>query len=94
MRLKDPELIALQERIKTILPRILGPSPAQPVGVILQTGTAEGSVNVRFSLEGGSHEPGAQLVLSEQVAILKKLPDLALADFLARGVKRVLTPEE
>jgi hypothetical protein len=94
-----PEVKALQDRLNKMLPRIVGESPDRPVKILVQTGTPREIVNVRLWYDargtvGVDYEPDKGLVVSRSLSELTKLPDLALADFLAKEVKRLLYPEE
>jgi hypothetical protein len=91
-----PEVKALQDRLDKLLPRIEGDSPVRPVKILVQTGNPPEIVNVNFSYaargEGEDYEPGKGLLLSRKLSELAALPNLALADFLAGAVKRLLSP--
>jgi hypothetical protein len=92
-----PEVKALQDRLNKLLPRIEGDSPVRPVKILVQTGNPPEIVNVNLSYaargESKDAESGKGLVLSRKLSELTALPDLALADFLAGAVKRLLNPE-
>src|SRR5216684_8175713 len=90
-----PEVKGLQDRLERMLPRIVSEAPDRPVKILVQTGSQEDSVNVRLWYDaqgamGVDYEADKGLVLSRSLSELTRLPDLALADFLAGAVKRLL----
>ena len=93
----DAEIEAIQERADKVLPRLVGESPNRAVMVLVRRGEREGSALVQLSYpargEVKDYEPGKQLILTGDVALLTKWTDLAFADFLAKAVKKLLTPE-
>ena len=93
----DVEVIAIQERLKKHLPRVLGKSPDRPVNALVRRGEERDTVLVRFWYDDrGTHphdyEAGRQLALSERLHRLTTLPDLAFVDWLTKCVTRLLHP--
>jgi hypothetical protein len=94
----DAEIRAIQGRVDKVLPRLVGDAPDRPVKVLVRRGEKEGSalIHLSYSVRGDvkDYEPGKQLIVLGDVARLTKWTDLAFADFLAKSVKKLLTPEE
>lgn len=95
----NAELLALQERVNKHLPRLMAETADRPVKVLVQRGQKEGTALVRLWYEdrgsiAADYEPGRQLILSEPVSVLAKLPDLAFADWLAKAVMRLPRAED
>lgn len=94
----DAEIKAIQERVNKVLPRILGPDPLRPVTVLVRRGEKEGTALVQLSYPDRRTEKdyarGQSLIVPGDVALLTKWTDLAFADFVAKAVKKLLSPEE